>query len=66
MVLALYTLRPVTLSDRVVPAGTMLHVTSLAFALRLIASGRAEPNNRATAEACELALRLRVEAELLA
>ena len=58
---ALYTLAPCRLHSSTVPAHELLRTWSLQLAVGLVRSGVAEPNDAFTAEAVELALRLRHE-----
>lgn len=64
MTYVLFALRPIYCRDsRIVRAGELLLTPSLGFATSLATSGVAEPNNVQTAEAIEIALRVRAIAE---
>jgi hypothetical protein len=50
---------PITLDGREHPPGALLRVRTLDLAVSLVERARAEPNDATTAEAVELALRVR-------
>ncbi len=59
MIYSLLAVKTIRLRDGVWRPGELMHTPSLPLAVSLTEAGSAEPNNAATAEACELALRLR-------